>query len=374
MSVTRARRTRPSRRSRSAALLITVAVLAACSGDDDTAVPTTPPTTQPATTTTTEPPPTTTTTTEPLTTTTTTTVPEPVEVLRMPLTGVPIDDESEIPQRPALAVKIDNHARARPQSGLNEADLVFEANVEGITRFAAVFHSGDTDLLGPIRSGRSQDVAIVSGFNTPLFAWSGGNAGVRALINAADLVNLDAGFTPGYYRRSGRGGAPYNLYSSTEALWANTPETWSVPPQIFPYLPPDEAVGGDPATSVTVPMLGLRVRWEYDADTGSYFRFQNDSAHQTELSGQVRTENVIALGVEYLRSPVDGGPDANTIGFGPVLVFSAGTVRSGIWVREDITSPYSFELDDGEILGLVPGRTFVELVNRDTHPELATWE
>ncbi len=365
-----------TRSHRVAPLVLVASLLAACSGGGDDAAPTSPPPTPAPTTTTTVPPTTTTTSTTvpPTTTTTTTTIPEPVEVLRMPLTGEPITDEAAIPQRPALAVKIDNNPRARPQSGLNVADVVFEANVEGITRFAAIFHSRDIDLLGPIRSGRSQDIAIVSGLNRPLFAWSGGNPGVRALVGAADVVNLDAGFTPGYYRRSGRGGAPYNLYSDTEALWANTPEEWTVPPQIFPYIHPDEQLEGDPASTVSVAMLGLRVRWDYDADNSSYVRFQNDSAHQTELNGQVRTENVVALGVEYQRSPVDGGPDANTVGFGPLLVFSGGTVRSGIWLREDITSPFTFELDDGEPLGLVPGRTFVELVDRVDHPELATWE
>lgn len=341
---------------------------AACSGGDD-AAPTTPPTTAAPTTTTA----TTTTSTTSTTTTTTTAPPEPVEVVRMPLTGVVIDDEADIPQRPALAVKIDNHPRARPQAGLNEADIVFEENVENLTRFAAVFHSGDADPLGPIRSGRSQDVGILTAFDRPLFAWSGGNAGVRALIRSSDLVDLDAGFTPGYYRRAGRGGAPYNLFSSTEALWSNTPAQWSLPPQVFDYLDPDVDPVGDPATVVRVAMDGVRVRWEFDADRGVYVRFQNDVVHETETSGQVSTENVVVMGVTYRPSEVDRiSPEAQMIGTGPVLVFTAGVVRSGTWQRDALTDPYRYVTDDGEPLGLAPGRAFVQLARMAD--DMAVWE
>ena len=100
--------------------------------------------------------------------TTTTTIP----VVVNPLTGAPAADES-ILNRPALVVKIDNHPRARPQWGLNQADLVFEENVEQLTRFAAVFHSQGSDPVGPIRSGRQQDIDLLGSLNHPLFAWSG---------------------------------------------------------------------------------------------------------------------------------------------------------------------------------------------------------
>ncbi len=234
----------------------------------------------------------------------------------MPLTGEPVSSADEIPARPALVVKIDNHPRARPQAGLNNADIVFEEIVEGtLTRFAAVFHSHDADPVGPIRSGRSQDVDMLGPLNGPVFAWSGGNAGVRDLIRNSDFINLDAGFTPGYYRRSGRGGAPHNLYSSTAALWANVPpEEMLAPPAIFSYLRPEETFTGQPATSIDVPMDGIRVRWEWDAGNGVYRRSQNGSSHETEDAGQVVADNLVVMGVDYHRSAADaqqpGGADA----------------------------------------------------------------
>jgi hypothetical protein len=351
------------------------ALIAACGGGGDDAAETSPPTTARATTTTEA---STTTTTEPATTTSTTevaTTTTEVPIVRMPLTGVPVEDAAAIPARPALAVKIDNHPRARPQAGLNQADIVFEEIVEGsLTRFAAVFHSQDADPVGPIRSGRSQDVDMLGPLDGPAFAWSGGNANVRGLIRSSDFVNLDAGFTPGYYRRSGRGGAPHNLYSSTQALWANVPpEEMTAPPSIFTYLRPEESFTGDPATVIEVPMDGIRVRWEWDAEAGVYRRFQNGSSHDTENDGQVTTDTVIVFGTEYRPSPADRrSPEAQTLGTGPVFVFSEGQVRSGSWIHLDRTDPYGLVAPDGSLIGIPAGRTFVELA-RDGE-NFVTWE
>lgn len=97
-----------------------------------------------------------------------------VGVVTDPLTGLPNQDASTL-DRPALVVKIDNHPSARPQLGINQADIIFEENVEKLTRYAAVFHSQGSDPVGPIRSGRFQDINLVGSLNKPLFVWSGGN-------------------------------------------------------------------------------------------------------------------------------------------------------------------------------------------------------
>lgn len=360
------------RRGRSAAAAAVAAVLfiAACSGSEEAEETTT---TAAATTTTAA----TTTVAE-----TTTTEPEPQEVLRMPLTGEVIESEEQIPVRPPLAVKIDNHPRGRPQAGLNEADIVFEEIVEGsLTRFAAVFHTRDSDPVGPIRSGRSQDIGILSALRDPLFAWSGGNAGVTGLIRSSTLIDIGPSQARGYFRRSGVGGAPHNLYSSTQVLWEQAPEQFFFPAQIFPYLAPGEEPEGEVATQATVQMDGIRVRWDYDAESGLYLRFQNDAEHLTELTGQVSADNVVVMAVNYVSSAVDSrSPEAITFGVGPVVIFSDGVARVGYWSRESIYEPFVFtandptDLDpeDYDVIGLVPGRTWVELA-RDAE-SFAIWE
>src|SRR5438552_8624397 len=101
-----------------------------------------------------------------------------------PLTGLAADPA--VVRRPALVVKIDNAPKARPQAGLNQADIVVEEGVEGgITRFATIFHSGDADPVGPVRSARTSDIFIASALNHPLFAYSGTNADFEKLLDKA---------------------------------------------------------------------------------------------------------------------------------------------------------------------------------------------
>ncbi|MEZ5250331.1 MAG: DUF3048 domain-containing protein [Ilumatobacteraceae bacterium] len=165
-------------------------VLAACGGGDDDAAPTT--TEAPATTTTEAPEPTTSSTDAPTTTegeAPSTTEADPTTGPIMPLTGLPLTDEV-LAARPAMVVKIDNHPQARPQFGLNGADIVFEENVENLTRFAAVFQTNAPAKVGPVRSGRTQDVDLLASFDEPLFVWSGGNPSVTRAISSSTLVSL----------------------------------------------------------------------------------------------------------------------------------------------------------------------------------------
>ena len=286
------------------------------------------------------------------------------DVLRMPLTGEPVASESEIPNRPAMAVKIDNIGRARPQSGLNEADIVIEEIInDGATRFAAVFHSQDVDLLGPVRSGRYPDIQLLEAFDRPLYVWSGGNAGVTYYIRNSKLVNLSAVNTSGYYRRAGRP-SPHNLYTSTEAMWEKTPEDFSIPPVVLPYLRASDTLDGEVADTINVVMDNVDVRWEYDTETGTYCRWQDGSEHMTENSGQVCTDNVVVMQANYLQSPIDARtPDAQMLGSNTVAVFTGGTVRTGVWLRWETTDRYAFfdNLTDLNEIRLQPGRTFIEL-------------
>ena len=286
---------------------------------------------------------------------------------RMPLTGAPLASADEIPNRPALAVKMPNNPQALPQTGLNEADIVFEEIInDGITRFAAVFHSQGSDPVGPIRSGRAQDVDILSNLNSPLFAWSGGNPGVTKVINNSSLTSLSyvGGYANAYYRRDGRGGAPHNLFSSTETLWDLTPDEFQVPAQIFTYMLPGETAEGDSASIVEIELDSILARWDYDETTNRYLRSEYGEPHMSELTGQVWADNVVVMLVEYRQSPIDSkSPEAVTVGSGQVLVFTDGVVRVGAWQRSSNTDSWNLYTDEtlSEPLGLSDGRTWVEL-------------
>ncbi|MGE0507343.1 MAG: DUF3048 domain-containing protein [Acidimicrobiia bacterium] len=334
-------------------------VAAACSGSDEstasTSFSTIAPTTSTSSTTTTS----TSTTVERTTTTveaTTTTVPGPPVY---PLTGILVADPA-IAARPALVVKIDNASAARPQTGFNAADLVFEEIVnDNLTRFAMVFQSGGSDPVGPIRSGRIQDIDLFGSFNHPLFAWSGGNATVTAAIRASDLVELGPSVARVYFRTSDRK-VPHNLYSNTTALWGFTPYLAGPPPQQFRYRSDGEPAAGVAALGVGVALDSINAEWEWDPASSLYMRTMEGRPHNDAAGGRVSANNVVVLVMEYLPG-ISGSPDAQTLGTGEAFVFTAGNYIHGTWTRNDRLQPFTLTADDGSPIELTPGRTFIEL-------------
>lgn len=332
-------------------------VAAACGGGGDDAADTTSVTSTSTTTTTTVKATTTTS-----SSTTTTTMPL---TIRQPLTGEPLASEDDILQRAALVAKIDNNAAAVPNhSGLAVADIVFEEVVEGrTTRFAAVFHSQSSDPIGPIRSGRTQDIALFTSFNSPLFVWSGGNPGVTRLINESQLINMGPNNAQGYYR--GPGGIPHNLYTNTDTIWEQTPPDQPGPPlQQFQYLEADETFEGTPTAGAKVRVGSENIEWTWNAAEAKFDRSQRGREHNDNVFGRIRATNVAVLGVDYQPSVVDRkSPEAQTVGEGPLWVFSNGQVIEGRWRREFILFPIEFLTADGEPIALQPGNTWIELAD-----------
>ena len=374
---------------RAALAFVALALVAACSGGDDTAAttvatppPTTAATTTSSTTTTTTVAATTTSTAAPTTPAPTTAAPTTVPpttappttippVPRQPLTGVPLASAEEILPRPALVVKIDNAPPARSRhNGLAVADIVFEEIVEGnITRFAAVFHSRDSDPVGPIRSGRSQDVDLLTSLNRPLFGWSGGNPAVERAIANSTFVDLNPSHTHAYYR--GAGSAPHNLYSSTQRLWQEVPFGHpGTPPQQFDYLGDGETFTGDPVAGVDARVGGLQVSWDWSAENAAFMRSQAGRQHVDQQHGPIGAANVILMVVEYFPDPANTpSPMALTLGNGPAYIFSDGKVIEARWSRFEPTEPIRLQATGtGEIIPINPGNTWVELMRAGENP------
>lgn len=305
----------------------------------------------------------TTTTSSSSTSTTSTTLPP---VYRQPLTGEVVESAEAMIQRPALVAKIDNNPLAVPNhSGLAVADIVFEEVVEGrTTRFAAVFHTQSSDPLGPIRSGRTQDISLFSSFNAPLFVWSGGNGGVTYLINDSSLINMGPSVVDGYYR--GPGKAPHDLYTSTDNIWFQTPpDQPGPPPQQFQYLDEGEAVDGAPTAGVKVRVGSENIEWTWNPELSKFERSQRGREHFDNTFGRIGATNVVIMGVRYDRSVVDrNSPEAQTIGEGPIWVFTDGQVRQGMWKRDIGFYPIEFFTPEGAPLELSPGNTWIELADQ----------
>ena len=345
---------------RSFSMLVATTLLGACSSNDGAA--TTPGSasarTEPPTSNTPQPPESSVVVETSVSDGTTTTVGIPVPT--MPLTGLPVPSDA-VARRPALVVKIDNHPQARPQSGLNSADIVFEENVENLTRFAAVFHGANADPVGPIRSGRTQDVALLGSLNAPLFAWSGGNRRVTDAILNSDLRQFSEG-SPGFFRSTNRK-KPHNLYTTATAMYALAPFGAGPPSAQFSFRSVGDSIAGDDVAGVKISMDGVRVLWTWDSEMASFVRQTDDNVHIDELDRQqLSTQNIVILTVAYAPSPADvNSPEAQTIGTGEAVVLSGGKLVRGQWNRADRSVPFALTDSAGNTILLSPGRTYVEL-------------
>jgi hypothetical protein len=269
----------------------------------------------------------------------------------------------EITSRAALAVKIDNAPGGQPQWNLADADLVFEENVEGITRFVAVYQTNIPDRIGPVRSARTSDLDILASLNRPILAWSGGNPVVTGDVRGAHmygwLSNLSAQSSDCFWR-SGTRSAPHNLMLDPWCALASATLAGAARP-VFQHdaaQPP----GGRQESQFTVAMDGIKITWVWDAEAGRYWRRQRGDWH-TDFDGVVvGAETVVVLDIEYVASDADArSPEAVTVGSGPMVLHRGGEAIAGTWSRADRSAGFTLAAGDGTPLALAPGTTFVEL-------------
>lgn len=294
-----------------------------------------------------------------------------------PLTGLPMD--AALAARPVLVVKIDNAPKARPQIGLNQADVVFEEGVEGgITRFAALFHSRDSDPVGPVRSARSTDIAIVSPLNRPLFAYSGANDVFKEYLARAPLFDVGVDTQPDRYHRDAGRPSPNNLFSATERLFDLAPEDSRPPPALFAYRAPGEAVTSQPearpAGRVQVHWRGATKEtvalWEWDDTAQGWRRTQNGEAHVDGAGRRVAPANVVVQFVTYrdtglVDSSGTSVPEAEVVGEGEAWVLTGGMLVPTRWSKPSAEEITRYVDRSGTEVRLAPGQTWVDLVPPD---------
>ena len=303
-----------------------------------------------------------------------------------PLTGEPLVDPS-IMSRPALAVKIGNSSVGRPQTGLNQADILIEVRVETITRLLAVFHSQDAVSLGPVRSARSSDADILANFGQPVFGHSGANPGVLREISqgqaAGKLYELLWDGLPNDYWRIADRVPPWNLYTTTSRIWGAAPSNLQAPEPLFEYRREGEALSpeAEPVPGVQVRYLGGTIAdFVWDADAGGWARWQDGTPHVDMARhadgtpnpdvdpAQVTPANVVVLQTRYTGSAACSYcPEAITVDpdGGVALVFTDGHLIRGRWTRPSANQPWQVTDNNGNPVRLTPGQTFIVLPGGD---------
>ena len=290
-----------------------------------------------------------------------------------PLTGMPMAGSPNL-SRPALVVKIDNAPKARPQVGINQADLVVEEKVEdGVTRFFVVFHSADVPQVGPVRSVRSTDILLAGPLNRPLFSYSGGNRTFKDLIAKSPMVDVGYdSFSSDYRRDRGRPG-PYNLFSTTPALYARAPAGAGPPPPQFRFRAtgsPIDAASPEPGADLHIEFLGDHVDtivdWRWDPKDNVYRRFTDTKPHVDAAGTQVGARTVIVQITNYKDTGIRDQsntivPEAELIGSGEAWVLSDGKVVKGTWSKKGRDDLTVYADKDGAQVKLAPGQVWIEL-------------
>jgi Protein of unknown function (DUF3048) N-terminal domain/Protein of unknown function (DUF3048) C-terminal domain len=267
-------------------------------------------------------------------------------------------------KRPALYVKVENSPDARPQTGLDKADVVYEAVAEGgITRFAAIFQGTDPGVVGPVRSVRPQDADLAAPLHG-LAVFSGGVAPIVSDVGTvAQSFDDDAG-SPVFYRSTDRV-APHNLYLYADKAWAAAAAPHNrAPAKQFSF---GSVPGGSrPAAAVDVPMSYVAdIRWTWSG--GAWHRSQGGVPFTVIGTGSIAPTNVI---LEYVKianagyTDVTGTtvPDSVVVGTGRAQLFRDGKVIEGTWAKLTRADVTTFTTAGGQPLALHPGRTWIELV------------
>lgn len=290
-----------------------------------------------------------------------------------PLTGLEPKDEA-IVERAAVGIKIENAAVARPLSGLEGADVVYEELVEGgETRFMAIFHCGDAKKAGPVRSARVVDPPLLAPF-TRILGFSGANQPVLDVLAEADIVALTETVAGDAMERVAREGisSEHTLYANSAKLRKAAADDYSDPPPADMFKFGDlEGATGKKASTITLNFGGASTI-TYDYSDGSWKRSQDGVPFVSEAGGQIAPGNVIVEEhtVNYSDTIVDpaGNPSVeieDDTGSGNAVLFRDGRAITGTWTRESMDSPIRFETKSGELMVFAPGSIWIELVPSD---------
>lgn len=327
-----------------------------------------------------------------------------------PLTGLEVEDESVLERRPIIVKVSNSPALVRPQSGIGQADIVYEHYTEaGVTRFSAIFYSQAPTRVGSIRSARLIDYELVPMYQG-LLAFSGASIGVDKKIYGSEFVNeylclgredidqctVEANaWAPGivppsefadraykgvlygrpYYYRDESIPVPHNMFVSVKDLWdlaeaeGHKQRPGLIGMAFLPEPPPNPTQSG---IYTQIRYETTLVEWHYEPESGLYYRSSDGQTHfDANLDQQVTADNVIiAFTGHYLTDIIESGwgenihwSVQNTVWpEGDAILFRDGLRYDGKWVRPTRTDLMGFRTNDGELLYLKPGNTWIQLV------------
>lgn len=283
-----------------------------------------------------------------------------------PLTGIASD--GNIDDR-IVSVMVNNHPKARPQSGLSKADIVFEILAEGkITRFLALFQSEKPDVVGPVRSAREYYFELADGYDA-LYVYHGAANFVNDMIEERGIEHIDGALHDNdgnLFKRESFRQAPHNSYLQFAAVYdAAKAKKYDIKQdyKALPFMEKGDKITGDPAHHAAIAYAENEqntVEFDYDQENETYKRF-NDQQQTVELESKdpVEVSNVFIIAADHEVIDKEGRRAIDLESGGNAYLLQKGKVRKVEWAnREGRIVP----VQDGQTIGFVPGKTWVNVI------------
>ncbi len=311
-----------------------------------------------------------------------------------------VENRQKWEKRRPLGIMVENSKQARPQSGINSADITYEAVAEGgITRFLNIFYCQDAKYVGPVRSARIYFIRMLQEYGEyPLYAHVGG-ANKDGIADAlGEISKLDwfayndmdplYGMSFPYfwrdYERLPDRDTEHTVYTNTEKLWdfaaskrklTNVDEegtAWNTDFTSWKFK--DDAPVADRGTVKKISFgfwdqfaTDYSVTWNYDSKTNKYIRDNGGVKHLDKNTGKpLEAKNiVIILAAESaVNDGYEGGQHLfyDIIGEGTGYVFQDGQAVKINWEKKDGYSRTMFTDAAGEEISFVRGKIFLEIL------------
>ena len=295
--------------------------------------------------------------------------PAPPPVYYSPLTGEQVADEAATKQA-VTAIMIENSPDARPQSGIKQAGVVYEAIAEGgITRFLTLHQQDKPQLIGPVRSLRMYYVDWLAPYNASV-AHVGGSAAALAEIRNGKYRDIDQFFNGGSYWRATDRYAPHNVYTSFAKLDAlNQAKGYTT--STFTGFPRTDGKPADTLTATSIAVNfgspAFNTSYAYDKATNRYTRMIAGAVHKDREEGPITPAVVIAMKVDMHKVFEDGyREDIDANATGKATIFQNGTVQEVTWSKSARENQLEFSDGEGKPVSLVRGQTWIGAIPNST--------
>jgi Protein of unknown function (DUF3048) N-terminal domain/Protein of unknown function (DUF3048) C-terminal domain len=292
--------------------------------------------------------------------------PEQVELpYHYPLTG--IGSEEKVEGR-AVAVMVNNHPKARPQSGLGQADIVYELLAEGdVTRYLAIFQSEKPNIIGPVRSARDYYIELAKGYDS-LYVAHGYSPDAEKMLNRGYIDQINGiQYDGSLFKRADFRKAPHNSYISFSNILKGAEKNdyeMERAPNSLVFLSDEEvdALAGEQATDIDISYSAKTSdsRLQYAADLMKYKRYSNgEPTVDYETDDPILIDNLLVVETRHKVIDSAGRRDIDLTTGGKGYLFQRGKVLEVEWKNvEGKIVPYQ----NDEVTGLVPGKTWINVM------------